>query len=203
MKSLLASMQLQKLRASRAARKLGPLLFMREVLANPASAGAPCPSWRQLARKMADAVPENGQGLIVEVGAGTGVVTQALLERGIAPDRLLVIERSPRLFAHLCHRFPHVRVLLGDASLLGSMLPDGASIDALVSGVPLRSLPFEQSELIVAHWRHVLPPGSVLIQFTYALYGPLRHLSEGFVHSTSEIAWLNFPPARVVSLKVV
>jgi phosphatidylethanolamine/phosphatidyl-N-methylethanolamine N-methyltransferase len=72
---------------------------------------------------MADAVPLGGDGLIVEVGAGTGVVTQALLDRGIVAHRLLINENSPLLFAHLRQRFPHINVLLGDAALLASIIP--------------------------------------------------------------------------------
>lgn len=203
MNSLLAAMRRHKITVLKGAHDLGPLLFMREVFVNPAAAGAPCPSSRPLAKKMADAVPLDGEGLIVEVGAGTGVVTQALLDRGIAAHRLLIIEKSPLLFAHLRQRFPHINVLLGDAALLASMIPDGQRIDALVSGVPLRSLPFKESEAIVVHWRRLLLAGTTLVQFTYALRGPLRHLSGRFVEHSSEIAWLNFPPARVVSMRVV
>jgi phosphatidylethanolamine/phosphatidyl-N-methylethanolamine N-methyltransferase len=201
---LLAALRQHKINAVlRRAYDSGPSLFMRELLVNPAAAGAPCPSSHPLAKKMADAVPLGGEGLIVEVGAGTGVVTQALLDRGIAAHRLLILEKSPSLFSYLCRRFPNLKVLLGDAALLASMIPDGQSIDALVSGVPLRSLPFEDSEAIVAHWSRLLLPGTTLVQFTYALRGPLRHLSGRFAEHSSEIAWLNFPPARIVSMRAV
>jgi len=102
---------------------------MRELLVNAAAAGAPCASSRPLAKKMTDAVPLGGEGLIVEVGAGTGVVTQALLDRGTAAHRLLIVERAPLLFAHLCRRFPNLNVLLGDAALLALTIPDEQSID--------------------------------------------------------------------------
>ena len=179
----------------------GRALFMRELFANPASAGAPCPSSRQLAAAMAAGVPLSGTGLIVEVGAGTGVVTQALLDRGIAPERLLVVERSPMLFEYLRHRFPELHVVLGDAVALKSFLPSRTEIDAMVSSIPLRSLPYEQSEAIVRHWCALLPRGTPLIQYTYALRGPLRHLSSRFETRTTRFAWLNFPPARVVTFE--
>ena len=67
---------------------------------------------------------------------------------------------------------------------------------------PCDRYPFEQSQAIVAHWRNLLAPGTILVQFTYALYGPLRHLTDGFLQRASDIAWRNFPPARVVSLEV-
>lgn len=184
------------------ARTTGPLLFLRELFSNPAAAGAPWPSSRQLGAKMAAGIPESGSGLVVELGAGTGVVTQALLDHGVEMERLLIIERSPVLFEYLRKRFPQLRVVLADAADCRDLIPAGTPIDAVISSIPLRSLPFEKSEAIVNHWRNLAPRGTRLVQFTYALRGPLRHLSSRFnVHDT-EIAWFNFPPARVVSFEM-
>src|SRR5690348_4415792 len=72
-----------------------PGLFLREWLVQPGIVGAICPSSHRLARSMAERIPVQGDGLVVELGAGTGAVTQALLEKGISPDRLRVVERSP------------------------------------------------------------------------------------------------------------
>ena len=200
--SLMSAIRLGKRHAVRATqnatRNSSTLLFLRELFTNPASAGAPWPSSRYLGKHMAAPVAPEGQGLVIEVGAGTGVVTQALLDRGVAAERLLVVERSPLLFEYLRKRFPDLRVVLGDAAELQAMIPEGATVDALVSSVPLRSLPFLESEAIVTHWQAILPKGTVLVQFTYALRGPLRHLSARFPRRHTTIAWRNFPPARVV-----
>lgn len=179
----------------------GPLLFVRELMVNPAAVGAVWPSSALLARYMAGFVPPSGTGLVVELGAGTGAVTQALLDRGVTADRLIVIERSPVFVAHLRKRFPHVKVVCGDAALLGTLLPTDPSIDAIVSSMPLRSLPRQDAEAVVGQWRDVLTPGALVVQFTYALRGSLRHLTRGFIPRASRIAWANFPPARVVALE--
>ncbi|SAK91211.1 methyltransferase type 11 [Caballeronia ptereochthonis] len=150
---------------------------------------------------MARPVPLNGTGPVVELGAGTGAVTQALLERGVRPDRLLVVERSPALVAHLSARFPELRIIQGDARNLGLFLAQEGRVDAIVSSVPLRSLPYAESRSIVEHWRTVLPTGTLIVQFTYALYGPPRHLSDDFVQLSSEVTWRNLPPARILTLK--
>jgi len=200
--SVISKIQARRNHAFALARSSGPALFLRELFLNPAATGAPCPSSRQLGVKMAAGVSETGCGLVIELGAGTGVVTQALLDRGIQPERLLVVERSPALFDHLRQRFPHLRIVLADAAHLQKLVPYGTAIDTLVSSIPLRSLPFEQSEAIVAHWRNLVPRGTPLIQFTYALRGPLRHLSSRFPVRDTTIAWLNFPPARVVSFEL-
>ncbi|MFL9959295.1 methyltransferase domain-containing protein [Paraburkholderia nemoris] len=151
---------------------------------------------------MARMVPVKGTGLVVELGAGTGTITQALLDHGIQADRLLVIERSAALATHLRSRFPQLRIIQGDAGNLGDFLPTDTPIDAVVSGVPLRSLPYAESRAIVEHWRAVLPAGTLILQFTYALSGPLRHLTNGFIVLASEIIWLNFPAARLVALEL-
>lgn len=178
------------------------LLFLNEVLWHPSSAGAVFPSSRNLATRIARMVPVKGTGLVVELGAGTGTVTQALLDHGIQADRLLIIERSAALATHLRSRFPRLRIIQGDAGNLGDFLPADTPIDAVVSGVPLRSLPYAESRAIVEHWRAVLPVGTLIVQFTYALSGPLRHLTNGFIQLASEIIWLNFPAARVVALEL-
>src|SRR4029077_18598233 len=97
-------------------------LFLRRWLHNPMQVGAIAPSSRRLADAIAGQVPIDSPGWVIELGGGTGVVTDALLRRGLAPGRLVVIERDPLLHRHLVERFPHVRVILGDAAKLAEAL---------------------------------------------------------------------------------
>lgn len=178
-----------------------PALFMREWLAKPATVGAVWPSSRQLARQMAAQVPiTDGSGIVVELGAGTGTVTHALLERGIPPDRLVVVERSPAFVRHLRVRFPHITVVLGDATHLTTLLPSDVPIAAIVSGLPLRSLPAANVKAIVSQWRRLLAPGGLVVQFTYDLRHRLGRTMRGFAVHGSRIVWVNLPPARVLTL---
>jgi phosphatidylethanolamine/phosphatidyl-N-methylethanolamine N-methyltransferase len=201
MRSGLESLQGYMRRSVVSMRTLAPFLFISEVVRHPANVGAVWPSSPQLARKMADLVPIEGSGLVVELGAGTGAVTQALLERGVNADRLLVIERSPSFVAHLRRRFPHVRVLLADATALANHLPTGAVVDTIVSSIPLRSLSAHDAAAVVRQWRKVLLPQGRVVQFTYALRGAFDHRLKGFFRSASHIAWINLPPARVIVFK--
>jgi phosphatidylethanolamine/phosphatidyl-N-methylethanolamine N-methyltransferase len=178
-----------------------PLIFMREMMMHPATVGAIWPSSSQLARHMAAMVPPIADGLVVELGAGTGAITQALLKAGISEDRLLVIERSPVFVAVLQRRFPGVKVIEGDATRLAAILPTNLPVVAIVSGLPLRSLPSNEASAIVEQWRHVLAPGGRVIQFTYALLGCFEIRTEGFLQRASRIAWANLPPARVMALQ--
>src|SRR5512140_2185301 len=69
-----------------------PWLFARELISQPSAVGAIWPSSGRLARSVASLVPNRGRGLVVELGGGTGAMTHALLQKGIAPERLMVVE---------------------------------------------------------------------------------------------------------------
>ncbi len=176
-------------------------LFARELFHQPSAIGAIWPSSSRLATRMAARVPRHRDGLVVELGAGTGAVTQALLKDGIAPRRLVVIERSARFVRYLRLRFPGVRVLQGDAAHLTDLLPPGQPIDAIVSSLPLRSLPPKVAAAIVAQWWTLLPVGGTVIQYTYDLRARGLASLPGFLERASDIVWANLPPARVMALE--
>ncbi len=178
-----------------------PWLFAREMLSHPAAVGAIWPSSRRLATIVASRVPLHGDGLVVELGGGTGAVTYALLQRGIAAGRLVVIERSPAFVRHLRARFPGVLIVKGDATELDEMLPRGGRIDAIVSSLPLRSLPEREAAAVVAQWRTLIASGGVVVQFTYALRWTENRPPHGFLQRASDIVWANLPPARVLALE--
>jgi phospholipid N-methyltransferase len=178
-----------------------PWLFARELISQPASVGAVWPSSSQLAKGMAACVPSEGKGLVIELGGGTGAVTQALLEHGIAPERLLVVERSPAFVQHLRARFPSIKVVEGDATELADLLEPGTEVDAIVSSLPLRSLPRGDAAAIVAQWRALLAPGGTVVQFTYDLRNTAHRPPPGFLKRASDIVWANLPPARVLALE--
>ncbi len=158
--------------------------------------GAACPSSRRLARTMAASIPMDKAGIILELGGGTGVITHEILARGIDPERLYVIERSPRLCLLLRRRFPGVHVIEGDAAHLSQHIPVGSTIAAVVSGLPLRSLPQPVVHALGIELEKLLPKGSTFILFTYALKSK-SHYSLPLVRVQSRTIWKNIPPARV------
>ena len=186
--------------------KLSPMLeaprafaaFVRSAIANPLRVGSICPSSPVLARAMAAHVPLNAQGLVVELGAGTGVVTQALLERGIARERLVVVECCPTLASHLRRRFPGVRICEGDAArledlLAGSML----EVSAVVSSLPLRSLSRDKVDAIMQQVEQVLAPNGLFLQYSYNHGANTDAFPHNFHSVASSIVWRNLPPARL------
>jgi phospholipid N-methyltransferase len=176
-------------------------IFLREWIRHPAEVGAVWPSSDRLARRMADCVPRSGDGLVIELGAGTGCVTKALLEGGIRADRLVVVERSSQFVRHLRRRFPALNVLHGDALRLAHLLPAAAKVDAIVSSLPLRSLPQADARQIVSQWQKVLRRGGHAVQFSYDLRDRLRHECSGLEQRASHVVWANVPPARVFVLE--
>ncbi len=174
------------------------LLFAREILRNPRSMGAGLPSTPRLARTMANFVPITENELVVELGAGTGIVTQALLQRGISPKRLIAIEQAHTLSEYLQKRYPQVRIINGDAlhlcELLGS---DCQHVTTIVSSLPFRSLPHNIGHGIIEQIQRVLPKNGLLIQFTYDISGRTLFLPSDFKRISHKIVWRNLPPARV------
>ena len=69
--------------------------FMREFVQSPTHVGSICPSGKALASTLIETVPDDGQGLIIDLGAGSGSVTEELLRAGIAPHRILALELLP------------------------------------------------------------------------------------------------------------
>ncbi|QQS54728.1 MAG: methyltransferase domain-containing protein [Candidatus Competibacteraceae bacterium] len=174
-------------------------LFTREIWANPRAMGAACPSAPALASCMASRVPLDRDGLVVELGGGTGAVTAALLKHGVPPWKLVVIERSPTLVNHLRRRFPQLRIMQGDAAQLAQLLDHDRSrgVGGIVSSLPLRSLPPTVTRAIGHQFETLLDAGGLLVQYTYDLRGTQSGLLPHFRRRSSKIIWSNLPPARV------
>ncbi|MCP5158292.1 MAG: methyltransferase domain-containing protein [Gammaproteobacteria bacterium] len=174
-------------------------LFTREIWANPRAMGAACPSAPSLASYMASRVPLDRDGLVVELGGGTGAVTAALLKHGVLPWKLVVIERSPTLAHHLRRRFPQLRIVQGDAVQLEQLLDHDRSrgIGSIVSSLPLRSLHPATTRAIGQQFETLLEPGGLLIQYTYDLRGTHSRLLPHFHPLSARVVWGNLPPARV------
>jgi phospholipid N-methyltransferase len=179
--------------------------FFRQWLRNPRAMAALSPSSRQLARLMIDQLPA-GAGHIIELGGGTGVFTQALLEQGIEPDKLLVVELNEELHQLLRQRFPAVRVVCGDAQELRSIVSDNGftdeanGVDAVVSGLGMLSMSRATQRAILSAVFAVLGGSGRFIQFTYGPASPVPRelLNElGIGVKRAGIAWLNVPPATV------
>jgi len=176
--------------------------FFRSWLGNPAIAGAVSPSGRFLARMMARYVDPQKAGPVVELGPGTGAITEALLERGIAPGRLFLVEFDPGFCKLLKRRFPGVHVIKGDAYTLTETLGNRLRRPpaAIVSSLPLLLKPEMQRLALLADAFQCMKADGCFVQFTYGPLSPIPRdkASELAFHvEASPPVWLNLPPARV------
>jgi phosphatidylethanolamine/phosphatidyl-N-methylethanolamine N-methyltransferase len=172
-------------------------LFLREFARNPKSIGAVCSSSERLGNRMARHIELHEDGWVVELGGGTGAITQALLLHGVAARRLIVVEKSHGLAVHLSNRFPEIRVIHGDAADMELILNGSLPVRTIVSGLPLRSLSRNAVISITDACVKILHPQGRLIQFTYAPGGFSPWLSAGLEKLGSETVWTNIPPARI------
>lgn len=157
------------------------------------------PSSKLLARTMANFVDPASDGPVIELGPGTGPITEALMERGIAEQRLVLVEFNPGFCRLLRARYPAATILQGDAyglrRLLGDMIFRRAA--AVVSGLPLVTKPLRTRLRLLHEAFGLLAPGAPFIQFTYSVVPPIPRSLAGVRVEASERIWLNLPPARV------
>lgn len=181
-------------------RKLGPnaALFFRRWLANPLQMGSVVPSSPTLCRRIAALVARRPGEAVLELGAGTGVVSRALLDAGVPPERLLVVEIVPDMAEHLRRALPGVDVLCGDAFDLGRVLPKRwhGRIGTAICGIPLVLLPVAEQKRFVDAVEAVAP-GRGFLLYTYCITSPLAHRRLGLAARREAWTPWNLPPASV------
>ena len=175
-----------------------PLLFTRALFANPRAVGAACPSSARLARTIADQIKLPCEGLIVELGAGTGAVTAALLQRGVDPAQLVVVELDKLMARHLKKRFKGVAVIQGNAVKFCELCNRyNRKVTAVVSSLPMLSLPTNTVEALGREFQKMLWDGGRLIQYTYRINKGPSPLAAYMERISTKAVWGNLPPARV------
>jgi phosphatidylethanolamine/phosphatidyl-N-methylethanolamine N-methyltransferase len=173
--------------------------FLRSWIEKPLHVGAVMPSGKLLARTMAHYVDAQSSGPVVELGPGTGAITNALIEHGVDQKRLVLVEYNPSFCALLRDRYPQARVVQGDAYTLRETLWNVLSerADAVVSGLPLVTKPMLTRVRLVRDAFAALAPGAPFVQFTYSVVPPIPKSLPGVSTEASERIWMNLPPARV------
>jgi phosphatidylethanolamine/phosphatidyl-N-methylethanolamine N-methyltransferase len=173
--------------------------FIRSWIEKPLSTGAVMPSSRVLARAMARYVDPLSNGPVIELGPGTGPVTEALVEHGVDPARLVLVEFNPDFCRLLRARYPAATVVQGDAYRLRRLLATyvGEPAAAVVSGLPLVTKPLRTRLRLISDAMMLLAEGAPFVQFTYAMVPPIPKELSGVRAEASELIWMNLPPARV------
>jgi phosphatidylethanolamine/phosphatidyl-N-methylethanolamine N-methyltransferase len=179
------------------------LLFFRRWIANPLKVGALLPSAPALARLVARNIEIGPDDAVIEVGAGTGSITKALVSAGIPRERLFVIEIDSDMCTYLRKQFPQVQVIHGDAGRLSEIVPGRwhGKVSTVVSGIPMITLPFEAQQRLIKSWFGITKPGGQMLQYTYSLISPIPEAKLGLSVRRCGMAFLNVPPASVFSYR--
>ncbi len=171
-------------------------LFLKTLIKNPRTTGAIWPSSTYLVDEIVKHISENEDRCIVELGPGTGVITEALLKKINSPEKIIVVEFNGNFVSLLRKKFEGLRIVEGNAINLCDLLKEvAASAGTVVSSLPLRSLPRETGKKIIEQIYKLLEKDGHYIQFTYG-YGDYD-VSPFSKEIYRKRIWLNLPPARV------
>jgi phosphatidylethanolamine/phosphatidyl-N-methylethanolamine N-methyltransferase len=180
------------------------LKFLANMIARPRIIGAISPSGPALAKAMASFVDLSRDGVVLELGPGTGPVTKALLERGVPKERLLLLEYETEFCDLLAERYPGVKIVQGDAYSLKNTLKGHVSgpIAGVVSSLPLLVREEDDRLRLLRDAFDLMGPDGTFIQFTYGMTVcpmPIKRpeIAGQFTAKATAPILLNLPPARV------
>ncbi len=178
------------------------LRFFLHWLRRPGRVGAVVPSGPALAATLAAEIDTEAPGAVVELGPGTGRVTRALLEAGVAPGQLVAIECNASFCKLLRERFPEVRIVPGEARALEQLLQQAGvgPVKAVASSLPLLNMTSGDRRAVLSEIAAVLGAEGVLVQYTYGPAAPVPpELGAELGLIGERIDWVlaNLPPAAV------
>jgi len=174
---------------------MGFPLFMWQLLRHPKTISAIAPSSKGLALQMVSEIaPDTGR--VVEIGAGTGVITRQILAAGVKPADLSIVEMNPKFCTSLKAQFPDCNVLEMDAQKLGDLPLE--NVGMVISGLPLLSIPEPVQQNIIKGAFDLMGKGGKYVQFTYGPKPPIAPAvreANGLEWRTLKKVRLNLPPA--------
>jgi phosphatidylethanolamine/phosphatidyl-N-methylethanolamine N-methyltransferase len=174
-------------------------VFLRAWMRAPLVTAAMLPSGRFLSHAMAAALDPAVPGAIVELGPGTGAVTAALIERGVSPERLILIEFLPEFCEVLHRRYPAARVIAGDAFAAPDILRNLniGPLAGVVSCLPLYGKKPEYRERLLHDMLRLGPKGMPFVQATNFSRSPIPFDPTNIAGAPSPRIWFNLLPALV------
>ncbi|WP_308168598.1 methyltransferase domain-containing protein [Nonomuraea sp. NEAU-A123] len=184
---------------------LGSGRILREFIRSPMQTASVLPSSARLAAQMVVGIPERGEPVVVELGAGTGAFTSAIQQRLGGRGRHIVVELNGRFAAEIARAYPSVEVVCEDAVRLPDLLAElrVGPVDVVVSGLPW--VAYAGRPPLIESVARVLSPAGVYTQFAYnwtRWAAPARRLLGGLRTEFEEVVttmtvWRNLPPAVV------
>ena len=174
-------------------------VFFKHWLRSPRSMGSIIPSSMHLARALAAEVSWEPGSHVIELGGGTGAITQGLLERGIPAAKIVVIELESNLYNYLAGRYPDVTVVQGDATRLDEIIArlPIERVSTVISGLPMVNMPPAFKRAIIEQAFAAMPAGHAMLQYTYSPLAPVPVEALGLDAKLIRYVLRNFPPAAV------
>ncbi len=173
--------------------------FFKTWVDKPKAIGSVLPTSGATARRMASIVNPDSNDPVLELGPGTGIITRAILARGVQPRNLYAVEYTQEFIPQLRSDFPDVNIVHGDAFQLARAVPelDDQKLDSVVSGLPLLNFPVPQRIDLLNELFNRLRPGRPVVQFSYGPVSPIP--PDWSTYSVEPFDWFvrNFPPARL------
>lgn len=173
--------------------------FFKGWLHQPKAVGAVIPTSSITARKMASVIDPHSGLPVLELGPGTGVITKAILARGVRPQDLYTVEYAPEFVSHLTRHFPGVNVVAGDAFDLDATLGEmkDATFDCAISGVPLLNFPVAARIRYIEQLLDRLPSGRPVVQLTYGPKSPVPPRRGSYTVEHFSFVLRNIPPTQL------
>ena len=180
--------------------------FLCQFIRHPNQVGAIVPSGHSLCKHIAKTALQGLQqpdGYILELGPGTGVVTQALINGGAHADKIICVENNPKFIISLQKQFSHSTIIADGAENIRSILTHKniEQVPVIISSLPLLSLPSTLRLQVIQAITQCLVPGGTLVQFTYGLPSPYRGFHQLLQPVHKKLIICNMPPAFVWEYK--
>lgn len=173
-------------------------LFLKTWFKSPLGVAAWAPSSAATGRAMAEAAELGPADTVVELGGGTGTVTRTILDRGVVPENLVVVERETAFAAHLRKTFPRVRVIQGDARCFGWLLAPHAiaRVTAVISTLPVVWFDADSQRRILNQAFALMGPGGRFLQLTNQFAPPIPRAAGTRARRVAYV-WANLPPSSI------
>jgi phosphatidylethanolamine/phosphatidyl-N-methylethanolamine N-methyltransferase len=173
--------------------------FFKGWIDGPKSVGAILPTSAVTARRMASVINPASGLPVLELGPGTGIITKAIIDRGVATENIVSIEYSTDFYQHLKRTIPGVNFINGDAFDLDTTLGDwkDRKFDAVISAIPMLSFPMEKRIALLEDLLDRMPPGRPVVQITYSPVSPIDARPDRFHIRHLDFVVRNIPPAQL------
>jgi len=173
--------------------------FFKGMMQGPKLVGAIVPTSSITAKKMASIINPNSGLPVLELGPGTGVITKAILARGVPAEKLVSVEYSEDFYSHLTMTYPGVNFIHGDAfdldRTLGALA--GQKFDSVISAVPLLNFPMQDRIRLLESLLDRLPPGRPVVQISYGPVSPIIAKPHSYHIQHFDFVVRNIPPAQL------